>query len=104
MKSTISFASQEVSEWACPRAGEPDQSLIVTGTTHQECIMADDKTNPGEQDRARVSGSEPYEVEYFASRHGLSQQQARELISSVGNNRAKLDAAAVGIKGEGGQG
>lgn len=66
--------------------------------------MADDKTNRGEQDRARVSGSEPYEVEYFASKHGLSQEQARELIASVGNDRAKLDAAAEGIKGQRGQG
>jgi len=66
--------------------------------------MSDDKTNRGEPDRSRVSGSEPYEVEYFASKHGLSQEQARELIASVGNDRAKLDAAAEGIKGERGQG
>ena len=32
--------------------------------------MADDKTKQGQQDRSRVSGSEPYEVEYFASKHG----------------------------------
>ena len=65
--------------------------------------MADDKTKQGGQDRSRVAASEPYEVEYFASKHGLSQDQARKLIAEVGNDRAKLDAAAQGIKGERGQ-
>ena len=56
--------------------------------------MSDDKTKQGQQDRSRVAGEEPYEVAYFASRHGLTQQQARDLIARVGNDRAKLDAAA----------
>jgi hypothetical protein len=62
--------------------------------------MADDTTKQGQQDRSRVSGSEAYEVEYFASKHGLSQEQARELIAKVGNDREKLDAAAAGLNGE----
>jgi hypothetical protein len=33
--------------------------------------MADDKNNVGGQDRSRVSASEPYEVEYFAQKHGI---------------------------------
>jgi len=65
--------------------------------------MADDPTKQGQQDRSRVAASEPYEVEYFASKHGLSQEQARELIAQVGNDREKLDAAAACIKGERGQ-
>jgi hypothetical protein len=56
--------------------------------------MSDDKTKQGQQDRSRVAGGEPYEVAYFASRHGLTQEQARDLIARVGNDRAKLDAAA----------
>jgi hypothetical protein len=56
--------------------------------------MSDDKTKQGQQDRSRVAGGEPYEVAYFASRHGLTQAQARDLIAQVGNDRAKLDAAA----------
>lgn len=56
--------------------------------------MSDDKTKQGQQDRSRVAGGEPYEVAYFASRHGLTQDQARELIARVGNDRAALDAAA----------
>ena len=56
--------------------------------------MADDESNVGEPDRSRVSGSEPYEVSYFAQKHGISSEQARDLIARIGNNREELDAAA----------
>ncbi len=62
--------------------------------------MADDKTKQGQQDRSRVAGDEPYEVEYFASKHGLTMQQARDLIDRVGNNRADLDQAAEKLNSE----
>jgi hypothetical protein len=62
--------------------------------------MADDKTKQGGQDRNRVAGNEPYEVEYFASKHGLSQAQARDLVKRIGNDRAQLDQAAEKLKGE----
>jgi hypothetical protein len=65
--------------------------------------MADDKTKQDGRDRSRVSGSEPYEVEYFAEKHGLNAQQARDLIAEHGNDREKLDAAAGKIKGKRGQ-
>lgn len=61
--------------------------------------MADDKQNVGEPDRSRVSGSEDYEVRYFADRHGLSLDQARDLIARHGNDRGALDAAARRMKG-----
>ncbi len=61
--------------------------------------MADDKAKQGQQDRSRVAGDEAYEVEYFASKHGLSQEQARDLIKRVGNDRAELDEAAEKLKG-----
>ncbi len=60
--------------------------------------MSDDKTNRGEPDRSRVSGSEPYEVRYFADKHGLSMDQARELIERVGPDREKLDEAAKELR------
>jgi len=60
--------------------------------------MSDDKTDRGAQDRARVSGDEPYEVEYFARKHGITAEQARQLIREVGNSREKLDAAAERLK------
>jgi hypothetical protein len=56
--------------------------------------MTDDKSNRGAQDRARVSASEPYEVEYFAQKHGLTQEQAREIIQKHGPSREACDQAA----------
>lgn len=60
--------------------------------------MADNKENVGEPDRSRVSGSEDYEVEYFARKRGLSAEQARDLIDKHGPNRDELDAAAERLK------
>ena len=60
--------------------------------------MADDRLNRGEPDRSRVSGSEGYEVRYFAERHGITPEQARELIAAHGNQRDVLDAAAERLK------
>ena len=66
--------------------------------------MADDKTRQDGRDRSRVSGSEPYEVDYFAQKHGLSAQQARDLITEIGNDREKLDEAATRLNGRRGKG
>ena len=60
--------------------------------------MADDKTKQG-QDRNFVAGGEKYEVRHFAEKHGLSIEQAQELIDRVGNSREALDAAAQLLKG-----
>lgn len=56
--------------------------------------MPDDKSNQGGQDRARVSAEQPYEVAYFAQKHGLSQEKAREIIKQHGPSREACDAAA----------
>ena len=61
--------------------------------------MADDTNNRGGQDRSRVAGGEEYEVRYFAEKHGISIEQAEQLISQHGNSREKLDAAAQQITG-----
>lgn len=34
--------------------------------------MPDDKSNRGAADRQRVASEQPYEVSYFAARHGIS--------------------------------
>ena len=60
--------------------------------------MSDDKTNRGGQDRARVSGSETYEVDYFASKHNISREQAQDLIGRFGNSREVLDREAEKLK------
>jgi len=60
--------------------------------------MADDKTNRGAQDRAKAAAGQDYEVRYLAEKHGLSPDQARDLIKKHGNDRATLDAAARRLK------
>jgi hypothetical protein len=65
-------------------------------------MTADDKSDRGEPDRSRVSANEGYEVDYFAKKHGLTPQQAQDLIKKHGTNRKELDAAAERLK-DGGQ-
>ncbi len=56
--------------------------------------MADDKRKRDGRDRRTVAKGEGYEVTYFARKHGLTASEARGLIDRVGNDRAKLNAAA----------
>jgi hypothetical protein len=60
--------------------------------------MADDKSNVGAVDRRTVAGDEAYEVQHFAARHGITSEQARDLIDKHGNDRATLDQAAEKLK------
>ena len=61
--------------------------------------MSDDKSNVGGQDRSRVAGEQDYEVRYFAERHGISIEQAQQLIDRHGNSREKLDEAVRQMNG-----
>ncbi len=61
--------------------------------------MSDDPNIRGPQDRARVAGGQEYEVRYFADKHGITIEQAQQLIEEHGNSREKLDAAARQMKG-----
>jgi hypothetical protein len=56
--------------------------------------MSDDKSKVGEQDRSRIPREEPYEVGYFARKHGISQNEAREIIENHGPSRVACDRAA----------
>lgn len=60
--------------------------------------MSDDKSNRGERDRSRVSASEPYEVQYFAEKNGITVELTQQLIREHGNDRATLDAAAARLR------
>ncbi|RUX10231.1 DUF3606 domain-containing protein [Mesorhizobium sp. M2A.F.Ca.ET.037.01.1.1] len=62
--------------------------------------MADDKSKRGKQDRARVSASEPYEVNYFARKHGITKDQALKIIKDTKGNRDKANAVAEKISGK----
>lgn len=60
--------------------------------------MADNKSKRGGGDRRTVAADEGYEVRYFARKHDITTEQARQLIEEVGNNREKLNAAAEQLK------
>jgi uncharacterized protein YjcR len=55
--------------------------------------MADSKQKRGKADRARISGSESYEVYYVARKYGVSADTVRKVIKRVGNSRKKVYAA-----------
>jgi hypothetical protein len=46
-----------------------------------------------------VSADQDYEVIELAGKHGLTQQQARDLIARIGNDREQLDRAARELSG-----
>lgn len=50
--------------------------------------------------QGRTYAGQGYEVTRFARKHGISRQQARELIKKIGNDRAKLNQAADELKSE----
>jgi Protein of unknown function (DUF3606) len=63
--------------------------------------MPDDKPKRGARYRDRVPGDQACEVEYFARKHDISIEQARQLINEHGNNRAMLEATAQIMKWKG---
>jgi hypothetical protein len=46
--------------------------------------MADDKSNRGPADRARINIHEAYEVEYWTKELGVSPERLRELVAKQG--------------------
>jgi hypothetical protein len=66
-------------------------SAFVTGPQQQEAYMS--TTSRGRaQDRARVAGSQDYEVRYEADKEGVSKDDVKESIKEVGNSRDKIEA------------
>ena len=43
----------------------------------------------------RRPSDEPYSVDYFAGKHDISREQARDLMRQIGNDREKLNVAAA---------
>ena len=60
--------------------------------------MADDPRKEDSRDRTRGSGSEDYEVRYFADEAGISMDQARALIRQHGSDRKTLMQAAKSLR------
>jgi hypothetical protein len=50
-------------------------------------------------DRSRVAASDPSEVRYFGKKHGLTDDQVRDLIKQHGNDRKTLEAAVASMSG-----
>ncbi|MEN2786682.1 DUF3606 domain-containing protein [Sphingomonas qilianensis] len=51
-------------------------------------------------DPARVAAGQPYEVSYFARKHGLSTAEARAIIKEAGPSRAKSNQLVKDRKAE----
>jgi hypothetical protein len=60
--------------------------------------MSDNKSHVGEPDKSRVAGGERYEIQYLADKHGISPEQARELVDKHGNDRETLDREAMKLR------
>jgi hypothetical protein len=52
-----------------------------------------------QSDRRQVSAGDPSEVRYFAQKHGLTDDQVKDLIRQHGNDRKTLEEALATIKG-----
>ena len=62
-----------------------DQTRVVIRRS-QETTMADDLTNRGAQDRARISLNEDHEVRYWTKELGVSKERLASVIARVGNS------------------
>jgi hypothetical protein len=57
--------------------------------------MADDLSNRGPQDRARVNISEQHEIAYWTKKFGVSEEQLRKAVQKAG---ASADAVEKALK------
>ncbi len=60
--------------------------------------MASSQPERSAQVPGRTYSGQSYDVTYFARKHGLTKQQAREIIRKVGHDRDKLNEAAAQLK------
>jgi hypothetical protein len=52
--------------------------------------MADDTSNRGQQDRSRINMSQEHEVRYWTEALGVSEEQLKAAVKSVGNSADKV--------------
>lgn len=60
--------------------------------------MAGNRSQVGEPDRERLAAAERYDVQHLAERHGISTDEARELIERFGTDREILDREAEKLR------
>ena len=58
-------------------------------------VKGDDKSKRGRPDRSRVAAGEPYEVQYFARKHGIKAAEARAILKEAGPSREAANALAI---------
>ena len=58
--------------------------------------MSDDKTKTGGQDRTRISVSEDYEVRDWAKKFGVTADELKAAVKSVGNDAKAVEAHLKG--------
>lgn len=85
---------------AKPASPKPASSTKAVASAPRTRSGGDDKSKRGAQDRSRVAANEPYEVNYFARKHGITAGQAREIIQQAGPDRKAANALAERRKAE----
>lgn len=55
--------------------------------------MADDLSNRGPQDRARVNISEQHEIAYWTKKFGVSEEQLRNAVKKAGSSADAVEKA-----------
>jgi hypothetical protein len=58
--------------------------------------MADDPSKRGPQDRSRISLSEPYEIQYWTKKFGVTAAELRDAIKKVGNSAEAVEKEIAG--------
>ena len=54
--------------------------------------MSDNKNDIGKRDRERIDVSEPYELEYWKKRLGITTEQLKQVIEKVGPMTKDVEA------------
>ena len=54
--------------------------------------MSDNKSDTGKRDRERIDVSEPYELEYWKKRLGITTEQLKQVIQKVGPMTEDVEA------------
>lgn len=55
--------------------------------------MPDDLSKKGPADRSRINLSEPYEVQYWADKFGVSKERLSETVRKVGHSAEAVSRA-----------
>lgn len=58
--------------------------------------MSDDKTKSGGQDRTRISLTEDYEVRDWSKKFGVSEEELKAAVKTVGNDAVAVEAHLKG--------